>query len=250
MSDDSRLAHSAGEATMRLITRLGYVCLAVWIAVLVGMGTAWPEPFSRSWRLVFGQMMAGRAFSVSEGINLGFPHIFLLFQVALQDIIILLLLYRLLIAGYRRVEKVRVIGPAIMRVRQSAEAHRSRVEPFGAIGIALFVLFPFWSTGPLVGSVLGYMLGIRTWLVFVSVIVGNLLSVGCWIFFFQSLADLMKHLNMKLPVSLPLMILLTVIVLGASYQVWSSRMSILRWLRAVARGPQGPAPGADENVPQ
>ena len=208
---------------LRRIEHIGQVSLAVWVAVLVVLGILWPTPFLQVWKLVCGQAVAGRAYSVSKGIELEFPKIFLLFQCALQDIIILLLLYPLLIAGYRRVVEMRIVGPAIANIRAAATRHRSKVEPWGAIGVAAFVLFPFWSTGPLAGSVLGYMLGIRTWLVFTSVIVGNFLAVGCWIWFFDGVQKLMDSLNWRPPVSLPLAILLGVIVLGGSYRAWNLR---------------------------
>ena len=91
----------------------------------------------------------------------------------------------------------------------------------------LFVLFPFWSTGALAGGVVGYMLGLRTWVVFLSVIAGNFLSVACWIWFFDSLNAFMKHVNAQLPVSLPLVILLTVIVLAGTYRAWRLRKRLL-----------------------
>ena len=211
----------------RLILRVGFVCLGVWLGALLAIGAVWPKPFAESWKLVLGQMMAGRAFSVSEGIELGFPWAFLLFQVALQDIIILLLLYQLLIAGYRKLTHVRFVGPLITGIHASAERHKNRVEPFGAIGIAAFVLFPFWSTGPLAGSVIGYMLGIRTWLVFVSVIVGNFLSVGCWIVFFAVLHGSLERIGAKLPCSLPLLVLLSVVGLAVVGHLWSRGKQLL-----------------------
>lgn len=208
------------DRQLRLITRTGFVCLGVWMALLVGVAVAQPDPFIHSWRLVLGQLVAGRAFSVSAGVELGFPQLFLLIQIALQDLIILLLLYQLLIAGYRRVERFRVIGRVIRSIRVSAEQHKKHVEPFGAIGLMLFVLFPFWSTGALAGGVVGYMLGIRTWLVFLSIIIGNFLSVGCWILFFQSLSAFVDRSGARLPVSLPLVVLITVVVIAVGYRAW------------------------------
>ncbi len=208
------------DRQLKLITRTGLVFFAVWMALLVGVAVAQPDPFVHSWRLVLGQLVAGRAFSVSEGVELGFPRLFLLLQIALQDLIILLLLYQLLIAGYRRVEKFRVIGRAIRSIRVSAEQHKKYVEPFGALGLMVFVVFPFWSTGALAGGVVGYMLGIRTWLVFLSIIIGNFLSVGCWILFFQSLSAFMERTGAQLPVSPPLAVLITVIAIAVGYRAW------------------------------
>ena len=211
---------------LRRIEHIGQVCLAGWVGVLVALGVTWPEPFAMVWRLVLGQMMAGRAFSIGLGLDLGFPKWFLLLQCSIQDILLLLLFYPLLIAGYRRVVEMRIVGPAIANIRASAERHKSKVEPFGAVGLMLFVLFPFWSTGPLAGGVVGYMLGIRTWLSFTAIIAGNFLSVGCWILFFDYLSGLLMRSGTKLPVGLPLMMLVTVIVLAGVYRAWQLRKHV------------------------
>ena len=167
---------------LRAISHIGQVCLAVWIAVLVVLGIMWPDPYAGAWQLVLGQIVGGRAFSISHGLNSGFSRIFLLAQCSMQDIIILLLLYPLIVAGYRRAIEVRIVGPAIMNIHATAEKHRHAIEPYGAVGLIAFVFFPFWSTGALAGGVLGYLIGMRTWVTFLSVIVGNILSVGCWLF--------------------------------------------------------------------
>jgi hypothetical protein len=81
------------------------------------------------------------------------------------------------------------------------------------------------------------MLGMRTWLVFVSVILGNFLSVGCWILFFDSL----KGLTEKLPVSLPLVILLTVVGLACAYRAWTLRQQIAHRFKNGRNGARPPA---------
>jgi Sec-independent protein secretion pathway component TatC len=44
----------------------------------------------------------------------------------------------------------------------------------------LFVIFTFWSTGPLVGVMVGYLLGMSTRLTFTTVIVGDIIAVAAW----------------------------------------------------------------------
>jgi uncharacterized membrane protein len=215
---------------LRSMERVGQLCLTVWICTLVTFGIIWPEPFAKVWRLVLGQVVAGRAFSVSEGLALGFPKSFLLIQCAFQDIIILLLLYPLLIAGYRRVVEWRLVGSAIANIRATADRHKSKVEPFGALGLVLFVAFPFWSTGALAGAVVGYMLGMRTWIVFTSVILGNFITVGLWIYFFDALQTYVDRLGIQPPASLPLIILIFVLVAAGTYRAWSLRKRLLKKL--------------------
>jgi len=111
----------------------------------------------------------------------------------------LLLLYPLLVAGYRRAVEMRVVGPAIANIRAAAERSKSKIEPFGAAGLALFVFFPFWTTGPLAGGVVGYLIGLRTWVTFASVILGNFLAVGAWILLFERMRAFSQTVGDRAP---------------------------------------------------
>ncbi len=200
---------------LRLIMRLGQACLTVWIIVLVLLGILLGEPYDKVWQLVLGQAALGRSLSVSTGINLGFSRWFLLFQCSFQDIIVLLLLYPFIVAGYRRAVEMSFIGTTIMNIRATAERHKNKVQPWGAIGLIVFVLFPFWSTGALAGGVLGYLIGMRTWVTFTSVIIGNFIAVALWIVLFNQ----MSMLPNTLLASTPVLIVISAIVVGAFFYV-------------------------------
>lgn len=80
-------------------------------------------------------------------------------------------------------------------MRKNAERHKRIVEPFGAIGLWVFVFFPFWSTGALVGGVVGYLLGMRTWVVMASVLSGHVISVVSLIWFFDTMYEVAEEIN-------------------------------------------------------
>ncbi len=204
------------------IERAGQVLLTVWIGTLVALGITWPEPYSRAWELVLLQIVAGRAASVSKGVAMGFPKPFLLVHCTLQDVVILLLLYPLLVAGYRYAVEWRFVGPTIANIRATAERHKSKVAPFGALGLMIFVLFPFWSTGALAGGVVGYLLGLRTRWVFSSVIIGDFLAVALWIWFFDNMMQFSETLGSRMWV----FIVVTVIVAAAVGRVVAIRKRV------------------------
>lgn len=100
-------------------------------------------------------------------------------------------------------------------VRKSAERHKRIVEPFGAIGLWVFVFFPFWSTGALVGGVVGYLLGMRTWVVTASVLSGHVISVVSLIWFFDTMYEVAEEINRGAGWFLP-WIVLGVVIGGAA----------------------------------
>lgn len=170
---------------LRRIQRFGWGLFLVWSATLVAFALVQPEPYVHGWRLVLELLFLGRAVSIADGIASGFGSFYLMFQNSLEDIVLLLLVYPLVVAAYEDVAGHRLLRKTITRVRRTAEANRKVVEPWGVIGLWTFVFFPFWSTGALVGSVIGYLLGMRTWVVFTSVLTGHFLSVAALVWFFD-----------------------------------------------------------------
>jgi len=76
----------------------------------------------------------------------------------------------------------------------------------------LFVIFPFWSTGPLVGVMVGYLLGMSTRLIFTTVIIGNIIAVAAWIW----AHDKLYNHNRQLAIIL-LIIIFALAIGGAVY---------------------------------
>jgi uncharacterized membrane protein len=176
---------------LRRIHRAGWLLFAVWAGVLVVWALIRPDPYAQGWRLVLELLFLGRAVSIADGVASGFSNIYLLFQNGLEDVVLLLVFYPWVVAAYEGVSEHQLLDKTVARVRRTAEANRRVVEPFGVVGLWAFVFFPFWSTGALVGGVVGYLLGMRTWLVFTSVIAGHLLSVVALIWFFDVTKDVL-----------------------------------------------------------
>lgn len=171
----------AYDPTLHAIERTGQLLLTCTVVLFVLLGVVWKEPYQNVWQLVLAHLVGGRAGNVALGLHLDFPNWFIYLQCCLEDIIILLLFYPLLVAGYRRAVEWRVLGPTLVSIRATADRHKSKVEPFGVLGLMIFVVFPFWSTGALVGALVGYLIGMRTWVTFIAVLIGNFIAVALWV---------------------------------------------------------------------
>lgn len=202
------------QRTLERISLAGWCLFGVWAATLVVWAVIDPVPYAEGWRLVLELAFLGRLVSVADGIANGFSEVYLLVQSGLQDVILLLLVYPLVVAVYQGSSKEGPLRKTLDRVRRSAERHRRLVEPLGVLGLWVFVFFPFWSTGVLVGGVVGYLIGMRTSTVFASVFSGHVLSLVSLIWFFDSMRGVIETFDRGLVRFLPWMVVGLLVLLS------------------------------------
>ncbi len=192
-SDDA--VKNQGEpspGTLRFIRGAGHVSLVGTLVLFIVLGIVYQDteaPYAEVWHLILAHFAGGRALNAAVGIQKGFNSYFLLFQSCMQDFIIMFYLYPLFITGYRQVSRLPFVGHVLKDVRRLALRHKDKIAPYGAIGLMVFVIFPFWSTGPLVGVVVGYMLGISTAVTFTMVMLGDIIAVAAWIWAYDRVKD-------------------------------------------------------------
>ena len=73
------------------------------------------------------------------------------------------------------------------RTRKAAETHKDKVQKYGIIGLFMFVWLPFWMTGPVVGCMIGYLLGLRVWVNITTVLIGTYAAILGWAFLLYQL---------------------------------------------------------------
>ena len=178
MSLDSETKQKLFDRELRLIERGGYYLTIVYVAFLFVCGAVWGTPYNRSWSLVLIHLIFGRPGNVAAGVYEGYHWIFVFIQCNLQDIIFLYLVYPLVVAGSRKLVHNQYLKDRVAILHGAANRHKKLLEPFGAVGLIAFVYLPVATTGLLVGALIGHLLGMRTRVVFASVIIGNLLIVG------------------------------------------------------------------------
>ncbi len=178
MTPDAEAKRKLFDQELRLIERSGYYLLVLYIALLFVCGIIFGAPYNRSWSLVLIHLVFGRPGNVAAGVYEGYHWLFVFIQCNLQDIIFLLLVYPWIILASRRLAKYKFLADRASLLHATAKRHSKLVEPFGAIGLVVFVYAPVATTGLLVGALIGHMLGMRNRVVFPAVILGNVLIVG------------------------------------------------------------------------
>ena len=105
------------------IGHLRWALFAVWSAVLVVWGIVEPDLYASGWRLVVELAFLGRLVTIADGTAAGFSNAYLLVQSGVQDIILLLVLYPVVIAAHEgSLKRAGLVSRQIDTLRHTAES--------------------------------------------------------------------------------------------------------------------------------
>jgi uncharacterized membrane protein len=88
-----------------------------------------------------------------------------------------LVAYGVIVLIMRNVIQPKLFHSAVRQAELTAQSQKTKIKRYGAIGLFLFVMFPFFMTGPLIGSIIGYLLHYRAINNFLIVFSGTLTSI-------------------------------------------------------------------------
>jgi uncharacterized membrane protein len=134
------------------------------------------------------ELMFGRAAAMAFGYTMGLGHKSVIPICMIIETILVLIFYPLFVFSWRHLLVVKSLGNMFERIRRTAETHKEKVQKYGVVGLFAFVWFPFWMTGPVVGSVIGFLLGLRLWLNMTVVLAGTYTVIIGW-------AYLLRHFH-------------------------------------------------------
>jgi len=162
--------------------------------------------------LLATQIMFGRATSMSFGYSVGLGHSVVVPVNMLIETILVFTFYPLFVFSWRHIVEIPRLKGIIERTRRAAERHKDVIRKYGMVGLFVFVWFPFWMTGPFVGSVIGFMLGIRLWVNMTVVLSGTFLAMLGWAVLLRAFHSQLATYSPYAP--LVMVALLIIIIIG------------------------------------
>ena len=74
-------------------------------------------------------------------------------------------------------------------LEEAAESNKDKIRRYGIPSLFIFVLIPFWMTGPVVGCVIGFFLGIKPWVNLAIVLSATAMACLGWAVFLKELHE-------------------------------------------------------------
>lgn len=184
--------HRLGEPTpaiLRVLVLLGHITLIItlasWLLMFVFIG----KPYHQTWWIILTALFLGRGPAVGAGLSIHFNAWYLFFITIMADVFLVFYIYPLFVRNYRHLTRVPYIGSYLDNLHTAAVQYKKHVAPYGIAGLLIFVVFPFWSTGPLVGSILGFLIGLSSTATLITVNVGNVAASAVWVLAYDTLHD-------------------------------------------------------------
>jgi uncharacterized membrane protein len=154
------------------------------------------------------EILFGRAAGMAFGYTLGLTHIKVIPICMIIETVLVLIFYPLFVLSWRHLLVIQWLKKTFERISNAAETHKDKIQRYGLIGLFVFVWFPFWMTGPVVGCVIGFLLGLRVWLNLTVVLAGTYVAILGWAFFLRQLHESVAHYS-----SYATMVLLALLVI-------------------------------------
>lgn len=158
-------------------------------------------------------IMFGRATAMLFGYSQELGHATIIPVFIIIETILVLLFYPLFVFSWRHLLVIKWLKNTFERIHKAAETHKVKVQRYGIIGLFVFVWLPFWMTGPVVGCVIGFLLGLKARLNIPVVLAGTSVAIFGWAFFMRRLNDRVASYSSYAAIII-LILLIVIIVVG------------------------------------
>jgi uncharacterized membrane protein len=158
-------------------------------------------------------ILFGRAPAMAFGYELGLGHAMVITVCIIIETILVLIFYPLFVFSWRHLLVIKWLRNMLDRLHKSAETHKDKVQRYGIIGLFVFVWLPFWMTGPVVGCIIGFLLGLKARFNIPVVLAGTYVAIFGWAFFLRRLLDRVASYSSYAPMVI-FTLLIVIIILG------------------------------------
>jgi len=125
-------------------------------------------------------LTVGRAAGMSFGYASGLGHAQVIPLNMIIESVQVIVVYPLFALTWTHLLETPRWTAMMTRMTSAAVAHRSQIQRYGIIGLFFFVFTPFWMTGPVIGAIIGFLIGLRTSTNLMVVLSATYVAICVW----------------------------------------------------------------------
>lgn len=141
----------------------------------------------------------GRAAGISYGYTVEFSDSVIILMNMMIEFIMVMITYPLFVFSWNKSLKVDFLRSFFISVKQQRLKYKDYFDKYGKYGLFLFVWFPFWMTGPVIGAIIGFLIGIKHYTTMLIVLGGTSLAIVIWTYFLKELILLLNEVSVNAP---------------------------------------------------
>jgi len=122
-------------------------------------------------------IMGGRALGIVTCLSAGISLFYTISYNFFLEVVIVLHAYGIVVLVMRNIIQPKLFDGAVRQAELTAQMQKTKIKKYGSIGLFLFVMFPFFMTGPVIGAIIGYLLNYKAINNFLIVFSGTLASI-------------------------------------------------------------------------
>jgi uncharacterized membrane protein len=173
----------------------GILLLILYIGGIGGIYLYSSEDANNLLIMTFSNLFFGRAVGISFGFTAHFSDITIMLINMFIEFLTVMLIYPLFVLSWENSLDIKMFRTFFIKVKQQRIKYKDLFDKYGKYGLFLFVWFPFWMTGPVVGALIGYMIGIKHYTTMFVVLTGTFLATAIWTYFLKELIGLLNYLT-------------------------------------------------------
>jgi len=190
----SFLKHTEGKILLFGLTLLALFFILIFLCAIFAPDLIQPFLSITATNVIFGRM-AGLSIGIASQMDITLLVAFNLFI----ESIMVLILYPLFVLSWNKLELIsyKPLNNFLERSKVNAGKYEPLIKRYGIIGLILFVLTPFAMTGPVVGSFVGYLIGLRHRMTLFVVILSTFIAIIIWVYLIKNFEEvLVKYSDM------------------------------------------------------
>ena len=141
----------------------------------------------------------GRAAGISYGFSVEFSDLVIIVTNIIIELITVMLVYPLFVMSWNKSLSIPALHDFFNKVKELRLEYSTFFEKYGKYGLFLFVWFPFWMTGPVVGAIIGFLIGLKHYHTLFIVIAGTSLAIVVWTYFLKELISFLEQISTYAP---------------------------------------------------
>ena len=179
--------------------------------LLLGFGVGWtlfPDSILQYAAMTGLNLLIGPGAGMTFGYASGMTHLQVVPLNMLVETLHVLVFYPLFALSWQHLFDLPALKSFVARMHETAELRGGMVRKFGIAGLMVFVFVPFWMTGPVVGSIIGFLIGLRPWVNLTIVLLSTYVAISLWALLLNELSAWAATFNRMAPWALLVAIVL------------------------------------------